>query len=269
MDRLIFLGTAGARVMVSKQLTASGGVWIELAGSTILLDPGPGSLVQATKRGLRPDTLDAIVLSHRHLDHSGDANVMVEAMTGGGLRRGGLLLAPEDALEGDDPVVLRYLRPFLARIETLTEGGTYHVGALTLRTPVRHQHPGQTFGVIVETEALLRLAFLVDTRPFAALEQHYRADVLVLNVVRLEPGSGYDHLSIPEAQELIGALRPRLALLTHFGMTVWRAHPWELAARMSDATGIRVLAARDGMTIDLQTLEVQKAPRRAGREVGA
>ncbi len=268
MDRLIFLGTAGARVMVAKQLAASGGVWVELAGSTILVDPGPGSLVQATKRGLRPDTLDAIVLSHRHLDHSGDANVMVEAMTDGGLKHRGLLLAPEDALEGDDPVVYRYLRPFVGRIEALREGGTYRLGAVTVSTPVRHHHPGETYGVIMETQAL-RLGFLVDTRFFAGLEQHYRADVLLLNVVRLEPGSAYDHLAIPEAQELIAALRPRLAVLTHFGMTVWRARPWELAARMSEATGVRVLAARDGMRIDLQALEVEKAPRSGRREAGA
>ena len=54
-----------------------------------------------------------------------------------------------------------------------------------------------------------------------------------------------------DAEAIIRAARPRLAILTHFGMTMWRAHPWELAARLTESTGIEVKAARDGMTIEL------------------
>ena len=66
-DWLTFLGTAGARVMVASQILASGGLWLDLAGTEILLDPGPGTLVQAAKRKLRASRLEAIILSHRHL----------------------------------------------------------------------------------------------------------------------------------------------------------------------------------------------------------
>jgi hypothetical protein len=38
-----------------------------------LVDPGPGCIVQSTKRKLRADKLIAIILSHRHLDHGDDA----------------------------------------------------------------------------------------------------------------------------------------------------------------------------------------------------
>ncbi len=68
-DTITFLGTAGARIMVANQILASGGLWLNLSGTEILLDPGPGTIVQSTKRKLRADKLSAIVLSHRHLDH--------------------------------------------------------------------------------------------------------------------------------------------------------------------------------------------------------
>jgi len=42
--------------------------------------------------------------------------------------------------------------------------------------------------------------------------------------------------------------------LTHFGMTMWRAKPWEIAQRLSQQTGVRVIAARDGMRFDLSQL---------------
>jgi phosphoribosyl 1,2-cyclic phosphodiesterase len=51
--------------------------------------------------------LDGILLTHKHLDHSGDINVMIEAMTEGGFKKRGVLFAPRDALE-EDPVVLKY-----------------------------------------------------------------------------------------------------------------------------------------------------------------
>jgi ribonuclease BN (tRNA processing enzyme) len=251
-DKLTFLGTAGARLMVASQILASGGLWLDLGGVEILLDPGPGTLVQATKRKLKASKLQAIILSHRHLDHSADVNIMIEAMTEGGLRRKGILFAPSDALE-EDPVVLHYLRPYLERIETLEEGKSYSIGEVSFHTPIRHQHAGETYGVVFETPRHT-ISCLVDTRFFEELCLHYKGDLLILNVVRLEPGGPFDHLSAAEAGEIIKELKPRAAILTHFGMTMWRAKPWEVARRLSDETGVRVIAARDGMSFDLADL---------------
>ena len=91
-DTITFLGTAGARFVVTKQFLASGGAWLSLGGTDILLDPGPGWLVQTTKRKLDSSKLKAIILSHKHLDHSGDINIMIEAMTEGGWRQRGTVL---------------------------------------------------------------------------------------------------------------------------------------------------------------------------------
>ena len=252
-DRLTFLGTAGARLMVASQILASGGLWLELAGTQILLDPGPGTLVQATTRKLRASKLDAIVLTHRHLDHSADVNVMIEAMTDGGLRRRGTLFAPSDALE-DDPVILHYLRSYLDNIEILEEGKSYNIGEVTLRTPIRHHHAGETYGVIFASPRHT-ISCIVDTRFFPELCSHYQGDLVIVNVVRLESGHPFDHLSVPEAGEIIKALKPKVAILTHFGMTMWRAKPWEVARRLSEETGVRVIAARDGMKFDLAELD--------------
>ena len=251
-ERLIFLGTAGARVMVANQILASGGIWMELGKTRILVDPGPGTLVQATKRKLRASKLDAIVLSHRHLDHAADINVMIEAMTDGGFRRRGVLLAPSDALE-EDPVILHYLRGYLERIETLEEGKSYHIGEIAITTPIRHQHSVETYGMILQSPKYT-ISYIADTKYFEGLSSHYKADLLIINVVRLERGP-YDHLSAPEAGEIIKEIRPKVAIITHFGMTMWRAKPWEVAKRLSDETGVRVIAARDGMRFDLGELE--------------
>jgi len=248
MNRIIFLGTGGARVLVFKQLLASGGLWIEQADTRISLDPGPGALVQATKRKLDPTKLDAILLSHRHLDHSADVNTMVEAMTAGGFNRRGVILAPRDAYE-DDPVILKYLRGYVAETLVIEEGGCYRIGDLTVRTPVRHDHPGEVYGFVFESPGC-RWSYIADTRYFPELADHYRAEIIIMNTVRLKESEIY-HLSIPDAKRLIEAIRPKTAILTHFGTTVWRAKPWEVAERLSQETGVKVIAARDGIRFQL------------------
>ena len=248
MNQLTFLGTGGARVLVFKQLLASGGIWVEMGDVRLHLDPGPGALVQATKRKLDPTKLDAVLLSHRHLDHAADANVMIEAMTTGGLNRRGAVYAPRDAFE-DDPVVLRYLRDYVRELHVVKEGGRYQIGDVTVTSPVKHDHPGEVFGFVFASPTC-KWSYLSDTRYFPELAEHYRADLVVMHVVRLEESDIY-HLSVPDAKRLILAMQPKTAVLTHFGMTIWRAKPWEVAARLSDETGVEVIAARDGMKLEL------------------
>ena len=252
-DAIIFLGTAGARFVVARQLLASGGAWLKLGNTQILLDPGPGSLVQAARRKLDPAKLEAIILSHRHLDHSGDINIMIEAMTDGGTKKRGMVFAPADALN-QDPVILSYLQSYPQSIQVLTEGGSYVINDVSFRTPVRHKHPAETYGFVFQTPRHT-FSWITDTRYFEDLASHYEGDLLIINVVRLSSGAPIDHLSLPEAKRIIEEMKPKMAILTHFGMTMWRGRPWELAKKLTEETRISVIAARDGMEFDLAQLK--------------
>lgn len=252
-DTITFLGTAGARIMVTKQFLASGGAWLELGDTRIILDPGPGSLVQARKRKLDPAKLDAIVLSHKHIDHSVDINIMVEAMTEGGFKHRGILYAPSDCFN-EEGVILPYLRNYPEKIEFLTEGGRYHIGDITMETPIRHKHPVETYGFIFQTPRTT-FSWIIDTKYFEKLTDYYRGDLVILNMVLMEQKDFVDHLSPDQVRLIIEQLKPKVAIITHFGMGVWKAKPWELAKKMSDETGIKVLAARDGMKFDLSDIE--------------
>jgi phosphoribosyl 1,2-cyclic phosphodiesterase len=252
-DTITFLGTAGARFVVARQFLASGGAWLDLGDTQILFDPGPGCLVQAAKRKLDPTELDAIILSHRHLDHSGDINIMIEAMTDGGTKKHGTVFAPGDALN-QDSVILSYLQSYPQSIQVLTEGGSYVINDVSFKTPIRHKHSVETYGFIFQTPRHT-FSWITDTRYFEDLADHYEGDLLVINVVRLNPGAPIDHLALPEARSIIEKLRPRIAILTHFGMTMWRAKPWELAEKLTAETGVSVIAARDGLKFDLAQIE--------------
>ena len=255
MGEIIFLGTGGARVVVFKQVRASGGIWMNLDGTQLLIDPGPGSLVRclSNKAKLDPTKLDGILLSHKHLDHSGDINTMMEAMSEGGFKKRGIVFAPQDALD-DDPVILKYVRSYVNEIQILKEGGDYSLGNIRFTTPLRHIHGNaETYGVVFEALGKT-ISYIVDTRFFPELIEAYRGDLLILHVVRLKP-SPYDHLCIEDAKKIIEGIKPKVAILTHFGMTVLRAKPWEIADQMSKETGVKVYSAYDGMRFDLQKME--------------
>ena len=46
--------------------------------------------------------------------------------------------------------------------------------------------------------------------------------------------------------------KPKLAVLTHFGMTMIQAKPWVVAAEMEKELGIKVIAASDGLKLNLE-----------------
>lgn len=253
---ITFLGTAGARFMVSRQLAASGGIWLSLNGTQILLDPGPGSIVQTTKRKLNAEKLNAIILSHRHLDHAADANVMVEAMTNGGFNRHGRLFAPADALQ-DEPVIFSYLKKYLEGITALEAGKSYEIGNITFTASERHVHPVETYGMVFHVSGH-NLAYIADTRYFESLHRSYAAEAVIINLVLTEPRPPIDHLSIPDVERLIKEIKPRVAILSHFGLHVWKARPWQIAEELSGRTGVRVIAARDGMKFDLAELDTSQ-----------
>jgi len=243
-----FLGTAGARFVMIRQLRASGGLWVRADEENILIDPGPGSLVRcaASRPRLDPTRLNAIILTHRHLDHTNDINVMIEAMTEGGFKRRGIVFLPSDALD-DDPVILRHTRDYAGKIETLRGETTYSVGSFSFRTTPRLRHPGETYGLRFSLNGT-DVSLVLDTEYFDGLASYFGSGLVLMNVVFAEPRPGIQHLSLPDAKRLIEELRPKKTVLTHFGMTMVKARPHECARRLAWETGLSVVAATDGMT---------------------
>jgi len=236
-----------------KQLRASGGIWLNLDGTQVLVDPGPGSLIRCltSRPKLNPQELEGIILTHRHLDHSNDVNIMIEAMTNGGFKKKGVVFAPRDALE-DDPVILQYARQQVEAVEILKEKGRYEIGNIVFETPIHLKHGVETYGVNFKTKRAT-ISLITDTDYFPGLASYFTGEILIVNVVLMDDKSHIEHLCLKEAEQLIKENKPRLAIMTHFGMGMVKAKPWEIAKTMTKKLGIEVIAARDGMQIDIES----------------
>lgn len=256
MSGVTFIGTGGGRMVVLNQMRKSGGFWLKLDDVNILYDPGPGCLAMVHQLGLRPRELDAIILSHRHIDHSNDVNVMIEAMTGGGFIPRGHLIAPEDCLVSD-PVILQYVRPFV-EINEIKTGMEMTIKDVKIKFPIKNIHTVETYGGIFTFKSG-RLGYIPDTEYFPELVNAYAGiDYLILNVVRIKTDKRIRHLNMDDAADLIDKIRPQKAILTHFGLQVLKSIPEYQAKLISGKTGVEVIAAKDGMTVNFRERENKK-----------
>jgi len=153
----------------------------------------------------------------------------------------------------EDPVVLRYAMGYVDRVEVLKEDSDYRIGDIPFSTARRHRHRAETYGLNFKTSPRT-ISFITDTKFFPELPDLYRVEILVIHVVRVKPigNEPIEHLSIGDVRTILKKVKPRLTILTHFGMTMVRAKPWVVAAELEKELGLKVIAASDGMKIDLE-----------------
>jgi phosphoribosyl 1,2-cyclic phosphodiesterase len=252
-DEIIFLGTGGARYVIARQTRATGGILFNISGKKLLVDPGPESLARflAYVPGVNPESLDGVILTHKHIDHSADINVYLDILTRGGFKRGGHLIAPQDAF-GVDGVVFSYLIEHIERIDIIKPKLKLAKGDIIIDFPMRHIHPVETYGLKIKTDDF-SISYISDTKFTPSLITAYNTDILIMNLLRLNR-SEIEHLSVPDCIEIVNSIRPRAALITHFGMTMLRAGPSKIAQKIQEETGVSILAAEDGKHYQIKKL---------------
>jgi len=244
------LGTAGARYVVAKQLRASAGTVLEEDGEFLLIDPGPGTIVHLAKHKIPVEKIRNILVSHKHLDHSADLNVIVDAITEGTFKKRGRLFITKEAW--DEGVLLSYLREALDETIFLAEKEAYQTSKFSFKTTKKLLHSAETYGFIFNLKDGKSLGFLVDTAFFGELISEFQGvNYLIVNVVRYEPKEGVLHLSAQDVRKLLASLRPELTVITHFGMTMLRANPFKVAKDLSAELNLKVVAAYDGLRLTL------------------
>ena len=126
MARVIFLGTAGSSTVQSRNLRSSGGIILQVEDLQFHLDPGPGAVSQAGKYGINLRNNTAVLVTHKHLNHCNDLNLVIDSMSYGGLERNGVLLAAKSVvhnIEGEHPFLTLHHRNFVEKIIVMEKRG--------------------------------------------------------------------------------------------------------------------------------------------------
>lgn len=254
MDEIVFLGTGGGRFTMITQWRATGGIRLNLGNTKIHVDPGPGALVHCKGQHQNPQGIRYLIVTHAHPDHSTDMNVLIEAMTSGTTKLRGTLVASKSVMEGVadlGPCASLYHLNGLKEHHTAIAGQELMLGDVKLRTiQARHSDP-TTFGARFEYKDKV-IVYTSDTEYFEELSQEYEgADIFIVNQMR--PGADRipHHLCTVDTIKLVKKAKPKLVVLSHFGMKMLRAGPVGEAQRIQKETGIRTIAAEDGMHVSL------------------
>ena len=252
-NRILFLGTAGDEVIASKQIRASGGIIINAQGYQFMIDPGPGSLNQAKKYNINLRENTVVLVSHAHINHCNDINAVLSAMSHNKLDTKGVLIANSTLVNGDEqskPFLTEFHKGCVERIIVPNPGqrvGIENVEIITLKA--KHTDP-KTVGFKFITPEF-SLVYSSDTGYNTELIKEYGdADILILNVVHPFDKKDEFNLSSDDAVNLIKRINPKLAIITHFGKDMMEVNPVYQAREITKITGIDVIAAEDGTSID-------------------
>ena len=242
----------GFATITQKRMT--GGFRIDdIDGKNIHIDPGPGALVRSYQFGLDPLKLNGILVSHSHTDHYTDAEVLIEALTRGMTRKKGVVLGSLSVIEGYKqwgPCISSY---HLSKPDVSILGVDKSIKWDELKikgTKTVHGDP-TAIGFQIKHENLT-ISYTSDTEYFDELhEYHAGADILIASVIRPHRERIRGHMCANDFLKLIEEVKPKMAIMTHLGMKMIMNNPESEARRISEKSGISVLAARDGMKINL------------------
>ncbi|MFB0544124.1 MAG: MBL fold metallo-hydrolase [Candidatus Hodarchaeota archaeon] len=261
MLELIFLGTGGGRIVMTTQMRWTGGIVLRGNDTQIHIDPGPGALIRALDLGINPQKTEVIIVTHTHLDHYGDCQILMEAMAGGATKKGGVLLGSSSALIGDEQysrIISKYHEGLLKEKRVLTPGSSFSIEGIKITaTPAYHSDPS-TFGLIIEEEENgARIGYTSDTAYNQSLPIFYKnCELFILCCLRPFGKPWEGHLSTDEAIPFVEEVKPSLTVLTHFGAAFLKANPEKQAKIVEEKTGIKTIAATDGMSIKLEEKEI-------------
>lgn len=260
---IVFLGTGGGRFTTITQKRQTGGIRIISNRLNLHLDPGPGALIYSLNAGLNPQKLEAVLISHRHPDHYSDAEILIEAMTRGMLKKRGVLAAPANILRGNTeagPAISTYHQQMVGNVVTVKSGVNFKVGdTKVVATEAKHTDP-EAVGFRLEIPKVGAIGYTADTEYFEGIEEEYKGvRILIISVMRPLGSPWTGHMTPQEAIKIVDAVKPEMAVATHFGMKMLFSGPNREIKLIEEKTGIPTVAASDGMKLSVgKKIEVTK-----------
>ena len=252
--KITFLGSGGGRFSAISQRRMTGGFRIDnLGGKNYHVDPGPGALIRTYQFGFDPRNLSGIFVSHAHTDHYNDAEILIESMTRGMTKYNGTVFGSTSVLKGFEkwgPCISSYPQS-KSDTAVLAPGVVKEVDNIKVKgTEIEHGDPAG-IGFQIDYNGF-KVSYTSDTGYFEGLgEAHKGADILIASVLRPGNKSIPGHMCSRNFMDLIEEVQPKVAVMTHLGLKMISNNPVVEAKKISKQTGVKTIAAFDGLSFNV------------------
>ncbi|MBS3052552.1 MAG: MBL fold metallo-hydrolase [Candidatus Aenigmarchaeota archaeon] len=249
MNKIKFLGIGAGDISMVLQMVPTSSIFCELDGIKFLIDPGPGTLINARRHKIDITELNGLLVSHLHTDHAGDANAVLS-----GMNKNSFLIAEKHCLKPSEkyyPAISRYHQEIPEAVFAVEPEGKVIIGSLNFEiTPTKHYDPAVGFKIIGSKT----IGYVGDGIYFNGQEKYFAGcDLMIFNTLVMHSDKPNETLqmSINDATELVEKCKPKLGVIQHYSYQMIRNDPIEQARIIQDKTGVRIHAAMDGTEIEL------------------
>ena len=255
--KLVVLGS-GSSIPHPKR--SSSGYWLETTGGTLLLDCSASVASRMAANALDWPNLDAIWISHFHLDHCGGLAPFLA-----GTKHSAVMKQRTKPLKIFGPPGIKNLisgfsdvnnyrlleQPFPVEVIEIEEQNKFeilqNVEAVALKTP----HTDESHAIHIRDADDTTLVYSADTG-FSEVIGAFanRVDLFILECTFIRDKPIQKHLELAEAIYLIRKAKPKCAMLTHF-YPEWDDVDFAVELRKFEPN-CEVIEAVDGLRLELR-----------------
>jgi ribonuclease BN (tRNA processing enzyme) len=173
-------------------------------------------------------------------------------MTYNGLDKKGVLISNKTAYNGKEkmqPAINQYTKRLVEKSIVLDKGQKIGIGDVeVVALDTKHGDEGgiglRFFG------SQFNLVYSSDTKYFRELGEDYKScDIMIMNTVFPSDTKGKT-INSDEVAKVMKKVNPKLTIITHFGIKMLKADPLYEAREIQKETGMQVISAKDGMTVN-------------------
>ncbi len=250
-NKILFLGTAGDSILVSKQYRSSAGIILNLYNTQFHIDPGPNTTQKAAESNLHLRETTALFVSSPDIINSNDANITIDAMTHEGFDKKGVLVTNQFIFNN---IIGKKQKNNVEKIMILDKDrriGIENVEIQALKTTNDNNIGFKFFTKDFILTYAGNTGFDKDV-----IKQYQGTNILILNVKHFEKNTDHS-LNIKDARKIIEMIDPNLTILTGFGFSMLKQDPTFLARELKVDTCKQIIAAKDNMMIEPDSYEAE------------
>jgi ribonuclease BN (tRNA processing enzyme) len=261
MIRIVILGS-GSIIPARNRFASS--IYLDTGSHKILIDCGPGTIEKMRHAGINPWLIDAVLLTHFHIDHSSDLLPFLK-----------LRAYDEDGRMAANPTTIRIYGPrglanfleqtidhnkyynYLSEVigyhnyteicEMAENEAKYHDGLKIISRRARHSS-GIMYRLEVENKVLV---FSGDTAfDPNIVEAAKNADLLIHECSFPRDCLVGEHTSEDDLSQIVSLVKPRILVITHL-YPAWNGREAELVRKVAEKFRCRIYIAHDMLEIRL------------------